>query len=122
MAEISPFSVEAARQNCNIDWRAHKSCFNEQMAHFCMSDSEEMADVEFVLNRGFQRIPVHSFVLTVVFQKELTLAQLQSAIRIDDFHSFVNLKAKYEAKAGTVNCIEWFIGIDLRNCIEQILS
>ena len=119
MAEISSFSVEEARQNCNIDWRAQKSRFDEQMAHFCMS--EEMADVEFVLNRGFQRIPAHSFVLTVVFQKELTLAQLQSAIRIDDFHSFVNLKAKYEAKAGTVNCIEWFIGIDLRNCIEQIL-
>ena len=48
MAEISSFSVEEARQNCNIDWRAHKSCFDEQMAHFCMS--EEMADVEFVLD------------------------------------------------------------------------
>ena len=50
MAEISSFSVEAARQNCNIDWRAQKSCFDEQMAHFYLS--EEMSDVEFVFNRG----------------------------------------------------------------------
>ena len=41
-------SVEETRKNCNIDWRAQKSSFVEQMAHFC----EEMADVEFVFNRG----------------------------------------------------------------------
>ena len=50
MTEILSFSVEEARQNCNIDWRAHKSCFDEQMAHFCMN--EVMADVEFVLDCG----------------------------------------------------------------------
>ena len=42
-------SLEAIRHNFNIDWRAKKSNFNEQMAQFCMKD--EMADVEFVFNR-----------------------------------------------------------------------
>ena len=40
--------VEANRQNFNIDWRAKKPVFDEQMSHFCMK--EEMADVEFVFN------------------------------------------------------------------------
>ena len=42
-------SVEEDRQNSNIDWRAEKQIFNEQMNHFYMN--EEMADVEFVFNR-----------------------------------------------------------------------
>ena len=52
MAEelTSSSAVEKTRQNCNTDWRAQKSDFVEQMAHLCMS--EEMADVEFVFNRG----------------------------------------------------------------------
>ena len=40
--------VEANCQNFNIDWRAKKPVFDEQMSHFCMK--EEMADVEFVFN------------------------------------------------------------------------
>lgn len=43
-------SFEATRQNFNIDWRAKKPVFGEQMAHFCMK--EEMSDVEFVFNRN----------------------------------------------------------------------
>ena len=45
--------------------------------------------------------------------------QLQTAIRIDDFPSFVNSKAKYETKAGTVNGIECFIGIKLRKYCHE---
>ena len=45
--------------------------------------------------------------------------QLQTAIRIDDFSSFVNSKAKYETKAGTVNGIECFIGIELSKYCRQ---
>ena len=49
MAEQSPSfsSVEETRKNSNIDWRAQKLGFVEQMGHFC----EEMADVEFIFNR-----------------------------------------------------------------------
>ena len=54
MAEISSISVEAARLNCNIDWRTQKSCFDEQTAHFCIG--EEMAGVEFVFDRGGEMI------------------------------------------------------------------
>ena len=43
-----------------------------------------------------------------------TLLKIQTAIRIDDFPSFVNSKAKYETKAGTVNGIEWRIVVELR--------
>ena len=43
-------SIEIIRQNCNIDWRTQKSCFDEQLAHFCLN--EGMTDVEFVFNRG----------------------------------------------------------------------
>ena len=48
--EMSSSSVEneKSRQNCNIDWRAEKPNFIEQLTHFC----QEMADVEFVFNRG----------------------------------------------------------------------
>ena len=48
--EMSSSSVknEKTRQNCNIDWRAEKPSFIEQLAHFC----QEKADVEFVFNRG----------------------------------------------------------------------
>ena len=93
-------SFEATRQNFNIDWRAKKPVFGEQMAHFCMK--EEMSDVEFVFNRNdeitvcffhryqllcyfyflillifniFQKIPAHAFALSVAsetFHKELT--------------------------------------------------
>ena len=42
-------TVEANRQNFNIDWRTEKPNFVEQIAHFCMK--EELADVEFVFNR-----------------------------------------------------------------------
>ena len=45
----SSFTVESNRQNFNIDWRAKKPNFGEQMAYFCMR--EEMADVEFIFNR-----------------------------------------------------------------------
>lgn len=52
MSEVSSSSnsVEANRQNFNIDWRAKKPVFDEQMSHFCMK--EEMADVEFIFNRN----------------------------------------------------------------------
>ena len=51
MSEVasSSNSIEENRQNFNIDWRAEKRVFNEQMAYFCMK--KEMADVEFVFNR-----------------------------------------------------------------------
>ena len=42
-------SIETSRRNFNIDWRAKKPDFNEQLAHFYMKD--EMADVEFIFNR-----------------------------------------------------------------------
>ena len=42
-------SIEEIRQSCNIDWRAQKSSFNDQMSHFCMN--EGMSDIEFVFNR-----------------------------------------------------------------------
>ena len=46
--------------------------------------------------------------------------QLQTSIRIDDFPSFVNSKAKYEAKAGTASSIEWRIVIELtKYCHES---
>ena len=96
MSEVptSSNSVEANRQNFNIDWRAEKRVFSEQMAYFCMK--AEMADVEFVFNRPdkitvclftlvsllpipyvwlLQKIPAHTFALGIaseVFQKELT--------------------------------------------------
>ena len=57
---FSSNSVEANRQNFNIDWRAEKSVFDEQMAYFCMK--EEMADVEFVFNRQ-NKITVCLFLL-----------------------------------------------------------
>lgn len=49
LAEMSSSSVEEERQNCNIDWRAQKSSFGEQVAHFYMN--EDMSDVEFVFDR-----------------------------------------------------------------------
>ena len=48
--------------------------------------------------------------------------QLQTSIRIDDFPSFVNSKAKYEAKASTVNGIECFIGIELKKYCHKSKS
>ena len=86
----SSFTVESNRQNFNIDWRAKKPIFDEQMASFYLK--EEMADVEFVFNRQnkitvcffhsfipyfsyIQKIPAHTFALSTaseVFQKELT--------------------------------------------------
>lgn len=49
MADCTSNSIEANRANFNVDWRAKKPVFDEQMAHFCMQD--DMADVEFVFNR-----------------------------------------------------------------------
>ena len=62
MSEVgsSSNSVEENRQNFNIDWRAEKRVFNEQMEYFCMK--EEMADVEFVFNRQ-NKITVCLFLL-----------------------------------------------------------
>ena len=62
MSEVgsSSNSVEENRQNFNIDWRAEKRVFNEQMEYFCMK--EEMADVEFVFNRQ-NKITVCFFLL-----------------------------------------------------------
>ena len=61
MSEVgSSNSVEENRQNYNIDWRAEKRVFNEQMAYFCMK--EDMADVEFVFNRQ-NKITVCLFLL-----------------------------------------------------------
>ena len=39
--------------------------------------------------------------------------QLQTVIRIDDFPSFVDLKATYKTKAGTFEDVDFFIVIDL---------
>ena len=50
MAEQSSSSIEKTRQNCNIDWRAQSSNFDDQLAHFCLN--EGMTDVEFVFERG----------------------------------------------------------------------
>ena len=42
-------NIEAIRQNFNIDWRAEKGSYDEQIEHFYMS--EEFADINFVFNR-----------------------------------------------------------------------
>ena len=49
LVSSSSNTVEENRQKLNIDWRAEKPIFDEQMSHFYMN--EEMADVEFVFNR-----------------------------------------------------------------------
>ena len=43
-------NIEANRQNFNIDWRAEKDSYIEQIEHFCMN--EEFADVNFIFNRN----------------------------------------------------------------------
>ena len=42
-------NIEAIRQNFNIDWRAEKASYDNQMEHFYMN--EEFSDVNFVFNR-----------------------------------------------------------------------
>ena len=84
-------NIETNRLNFNVDWRAEKGSYDEQMEHFYMN--EEFADVNFVFNRhgtitvsfkfiqficyrkNFQEIPAHKVALAVaseVFQKEFT--------------------------------------------------
>ena len=55
----SSSSIEIIRQNYNIDWRAQKPSFNEQLEHFCLN--EGMTDVEFVFNRGGEIMAVCLF-------------------------------------------------------------
>ena len=59
----STSSIETIRRNFNIDWRAKKPSFNEQIAHFYMKD--EMADVEFVFNR--RNMITVSLLLSLIF-------------------------------------------------------
>ena len=42
-------NIEKNRQNFNIDWRAEKGSYDEQVEHFCMND--EFADIYFIFNR-----------------------------------------------------------------------
>ena len=42
--------IEANRQNFNVDWRAAKGSYDEQIEYFYMN--EEFADVNFVFNRN----------------------------------------------------------------------
>ena len=55
--------VELNRLSSNIDWRAKKPVFDEQMAYFCMN--KEMADVQFVFNRN-NKITVCRFVSALI--------------------------------------------------------
>ena len=85
MNEVSSSSnsVEENRQNFNIDWRAEKRVFDEQMAYFCMK--EEMADVEFLFNRQnkitvclFQLlISVIAYSFCLVFFRKFLLTHLR---------------------------------------------
>ena len=43
-------NIEANRQNFNIDWRAEKDSYNDQIEHFCMN--KEFADINFIFNRN----------------------------------------------------------------------
>ena len=44
-----PDNIEAIRQNFNVDWRAEKGHYDEQIEYFYMN--EEFADINFVFNR-----------------------------------------------------------------------
>ena len=44
-----PDNIAANRQNFNVDWRAEKGSYDEQMEHFYMND--EFADINFIFNR-----------------------------------------------------------------------
>ena len=73
----SSSAVEKTRQNCNIDWRAQKPSFDEQLAHFCLNKGN--TDVDFVFNRG----------------GEITVCLFRSLIRLhfgvlENSRSFVN--------------------------------
>ena len=72
MSELESLSsnhIEAIRQNLNIDWRAEKPVFDDQMTYFCLK--EEMADVEFVFNRNNEITVCISYLLLFLFVTSL---------------------------------------------------
>ena len=45
-----PNNTDAICHNFNVDWRAEKGSYDEQMEHFYMND--EFADINFIFNRN----------------------------------------------------------------------